>query len=78
MGDCGCAKAKAELEEFLHRELSERDYVDVKAHLENCDDCGAEAKVGLTLMQKVRTACAESAPDALRERILAHIEAERA
>lgn len=78
MGDCGCTKAKAELEEFLHRELSDGDYFDVQAHLENCDDCGAEAKVGLTLMQKVRAACAEEAPDALRERILAHLDAEHA
>ena len=25
MTDCGCDKAKAELEEFLHRELSDQD-----------------------------------------------------
>ena len=26
MTDCGCDKAKAELEEYLHRELSDEDF----------------------------------------------------
>ena len=33
MTDCGCDKAKAELEEYLHRELSDEDFRDVAEHL---------------------------------------------
>ena len=69
MTDCGCDKAKAELEEFLHRELSETDLQDIQEHLDNCEDCSTEHLVGLTLIQKVQRACQEKAPDELRASI---------
>lgn len=75
MTDCGCDKAKAELEEYLHHELSAEDFRDITEHLDNCDDCSAEHLVGLKLTEKVRQACQEKAPDgllkAVRERIAA-------
>ncbi len=74
MTDCGCDKAKAELEEYLHRELSDQDFQDVTDHLENCDDCTGEANVGLTLTQKLQKACQEKAPDDLRAEILARLD----
>lgn len=70
MTDCGCEKAKAELEEYLHRELTDEDFRDVKEHLDNCIDCSEEAVVGLTLTQRMQRACAEVAPDELRVSIL--------
>jgi mycothiol system anti-sigma-R factor len=75
MTDCGCAKAQAELEEFLHNELSEQQCADIREHLENCDDCSAEHLVGVTLTTKVKEACQEKAPDELRDMILSSIEA---
>ncbi|TPW75930.1 alpha-ketoglutarate decarboxylase [Schumannella soli] len=75
MTDCGCDKAKAELEEFLHRELSDDDFKDVSEHLAGCVECETEAAVGLTLMQRVRSACQEKAPEELRESILARLNA---
>ncbi|MEJ1231290.1 MAG: alpha-ketoglutarate decarboxylase [Galbitalea sp.] len=66
MTDCGCDKAKAELEEYLHREVSEADFVDITEHLAGCTDCSDEHIVGLVLTAKVRTACREKAPDDLR------------
>lgn len=74
MTDCGCDKAKAELEEYLHRELSEQDFRDITEHLENCEDCSAEHLVGLTLTQKMQKACQEKAPEELRAAILARLE----
>jgi len=65
MTDCGCDKAKAELEEYLHRELSEQDFQDVTDHLANCEDCTYEHLVGLKLTLKVRQACQEKAPEEL-------------
>ncbi|MDZ4045829.1 MAG: alpha-ketoglutarate decarboxylase [Rhodoglobus sp.] len=74
MTDCGCDKAKAELEEYLHRELSDQDFQDITEHLENCDDCSGEHLVGLTLTQKMQKACQEKAPEELRAAILAKLE----
>lgn len=74
MTDCGCEKAKAELEEYLHRELSEQDFADITDHLAHCDDCTGEHLVGLTLTQKMQKACKEKAPEDLRAAILAKLE----
>ena len=74
MTDSGCDKAKAELEEYLHRELSDQDFRDVTEHLENCEDCTNEHTVGLTLTQKMQKACQEKAPDELRAAILAKLD----
>jgi anti-sigma factor (TIGR02949 family) len=73
MTDCGCDKAKAELEEYLHRELSDDDFRDVSEHLANCEDCSAEHLVGVTLTEKMRRACRETAPDELRQQVLLKI-----
>jgi anti-sigma factor (TIGR02949 family) len=70
MTDCGCDKAKQELEEFLHHELSAKDAAEVAEHLENCVDCTGDHLVGLTLTEKVRKACQETAPSDLRDRVL--------
>lgn len=74
MTDCGCDKAKAELEEYLHRELSDEDFRDITEHLAGCDDCSGEHLVGLTLTQKMQKACQEKAPEELRAAILAKLE----
>lgn len=74
MTDCGCEKAKAELEEYLHREVSEADFVDITEHLAGCTDCSEEHLIGLTLTQRVRTACQEKAPEELREAVLGRLQ----
>jgi anti-sigma factor (TIGR02949 family) len=74
MTDCGCDKAKAELEEYLHREVSEADFVDITEHLQGCTDCSDEHLVGLILTQRVRSACQEKAPDNLRAAVIGRLE----
>ena len=69
MTDCGCDKAKAELEEYLHRELTDQDFQDVSDHLANCEDCTTEHIIGRKLTDKEREACQEKAPDELAEAI---------
>jgi anti-sigma factor (TIGR02949 family) len=73
MTDCGCDKAKAELEEYLHRELSDQDFVDVTEHLATCADCSDEHLIGLTLTAKVQKACREKAPEELRAAVLSSL-----
>jgi anti-sigma factor (TIGR02949 family) len=70
MTDCGCEKARAELEEFLHNELSRGELDDIVEHLANCHDCEGEHHVGVVLTEKVRRACAERAPEDLRMQVL--------
>lgn len=70
MTDCGCDKAKAELEEYLHRELSDTDFADITEHLSGCEDCTSEHLIGLTLTMKVQKACQEKAPEDLRDQVL--------
>jgi mycothiol system anti-sigma-R factor len=70
MTDCGCEKAKAELEEYLHNELCTEDAVDIREHLATCDDCRTEHLVGRTLTDVVQRACKESAPEDLRDLVL--------
>jgi anti-sigma factor (TIGR02949 family) len=74
MTDCGCDKAKAELEEYLHRELSDTDFADITEHLAGCADCSDEHLIGLTLTARVRAACQEKAPDDLRIAVLGRLE----
>ncbi|MCU1635876.1 MAG: Alpha-ketoglutarate decarboxylase [Cryobacterium sp.] len=70
MTDCGCEKAKAELEEYLHNELCKEDAADIQEHLANCADCSTEHLVGRTLTDVVQRACKESAPEDLRDHVL--------
>lgn len=70
MTDCGCDKAKAELEEYLHNELRKEDAADVAEHMKNCLDCSGEAEVGKMLTLAVQRACRETAPEDLRAQVL--------
>jgi anti-sigma factor (TIGR02949 family) len=73
MTDCGCEKAKAELEEYLHNELAKADAADIAEHMAHCEDCTREAHVGTVLTQAVQRACREIAPSDLRDQVLARI-----
>ncbi|KQO99484.1 zf-HC2 domain-containing protein [Leifsonia sp. Leaf264] len=73
MTDCGCDKAKAELEEYLHNELCSSDAQDIRDHLANCPDCTSEHHVGRVLTEAVQRACKEAAPEELRAQVLASL-----
>ena len=73
MTDCGCEKAKAELEEYIHNELTVGEANDIAEHMENCDDCSGEHLVGLTLSLKVKQACNEKAPEDLKADVLSKL-----
>lgn len=70
MSDCGCEKARAELEEYLHNELCKEDAADIREHLASCPDCSSEHHVGVTLTEVMQRACKESAPEDLRDLVL--------
>jgi anti-sigma factor (TIGR02949 family) len=73
MTDCGCEKAKHDLEEYLHNELRSDEAADIREHLEHCEDCTGEHQVGRVLTEAVQRACKETAPEDLRAQVLISI-----
>jgi len=70
MTDCGCDKAKQELEEYLHNELKGADAADIRDHMEHCASCSGEHQVGVMLTEAVKRACKDQAPSELRDQVL--------
>ncbi|WP_066040213.1 zf-HC2 domain-containing protein [Herbiconiux solani] len=75
MTDCGCDKARAELEEYFRNEICRTDAAEIRAHLETCEGCQSELHIGIVLTQTVQRACKETAPDELRDQLLARLRA---
>jgi anti-sigma factor (TIGR02949 family) len=73
MTDCGCDKAKKDLEEYLHNELDKDDAADIREHLQSCPDCTGEHHIGVVLTEVVQRACKETAPEDLRTQVLLKI-----
>lgn len=74
MADCGCDEARANLENYLHGELANKKCSDIEDHLTACPPCQEEHAVGKTLKDKVKSACCETAPEALKRSIVAELE----
>jgi anti-sigma factor (TIGR02949 family) len=70
MTDCGCDKAKADLEEYLHHELERGEYADITEHMAGCVDCTEEHRVGSVLTDAVKRACRDQAPEELRDQVI--------
>lgn len=74
MTDCGCEKAKRELEEYLHNELCSSDAADIRAHIAGCPDCADEHQVGRVLTEVVQRACQDDVvPEQLRAQVLSRL-----
>ncbi len=73
MTDCGCAKARQDLEEYLRNEMCKTEHADIREHLAGCLSCAEEALVATTLTEVVSRACKETAPEELRDQVLARL-----
>jgi len=73
MGDCGCDKAKKDLEEYLHNELCSEEAADIRLHIQHCGECSDELQVGVVLTEAVKKACNEMAPEELKTSVLSKI-----
>lgn len=73
MTDCGCQKARADLEEYLRNEICRTEYADIREHLESCPDCQGEAHVSRTLTEAVQRACREATPEQVRLQVIARL-----
>lgn len=65
-----CVEIQARLEQFVDRELSTAEAVEVQAHLDACPPCVRMYHFETSMRRLVRRACCESAPESLRARIL--------
>ena len=45
MTDCGCDKARKDLEEYLRNEGCKTEHAEIKEHLDNCEACQQETLV---------------------------------
>ncbi|WP_221585807.1 alpha-ketoglutarate decarboxylase [Microbacterium sp. G2-8] len=76
MSDCGCEKARADLEEFVRGEIAccQTAHGEIREHIESCPGCQDEATVARTLTVAVQRACSdESAPVDLRAQVIAKL-----
>lgn len=78
MNDCGCERARKDLEEYLRNEVCKTEHSDIREHLENCASCQEEALIARTLTEVVARACRETAPDELRDLVLQRLRKEQA
>ena len=71
MTDCGCEKARLEMQSYVDHELHADDARDIKEHLGGCVSCATEAEVQVVITEVVRRSCRdEVAPDELKGRVL--------
>jgi len=75
MTDCGCEKARRDLEEYLRNEVCSTERADIAEHLAHCEGCADEAHVARTLTEAVARACREKAPEELRVMVVEKIRA---
>jgi len=76
MTDCGCEKARKDLEEYLRHEVCKTEAADIREHLETCPGCRDEALVSRTLTEVVARSCKEAAPEELRDLVLSRLRAQ--
>lgn len=75
--DCGgqpCSATLKRLYEFLDRELSPEQLRTVQTHLDACPDCADVKDFELMIREKMRSSCAQQAPDQLKARLLQDVQ----
>lgn len=78
MSDCGCEKARKDLEEYLRNEICTTEHTEIREHLDNCEECQGEVLVATTLTEVISRACKETAPEELRDQVMARLRAAQA
>jgi len=69
-----CSATLKRLYEFLDRELSPEQLRTVQAHLDACPDCADVKDFELMIREKMRSSCAQQAPEQLKARLLQDVQ----
>ena len=75
--DCGgqpCSSTLKHLYEFLDRELSPEQLRTIQAHLNACPECADVKDFELMIREKMRSSCAQQAPEQLKARLLQDVQ----
>ena len=75
--DCGsqpCSSTLKHLYEFLDRELSPEQLRTIQAHLNACPECTDVKDFELMVREKMRSSCAQQAPEQLKARLLQDVQ----
>ncbi|CAA9265373.1 MAG: hypothetical protein AVDCRST_MAG83-2942 [uncultured Arthrobacter sp.] len=72
LGDCPDARIE-KLYDYLDGELSHKDLVEIKAHLDSCAECAKEYDLECVIREVVKRSCTEKAPTSLKDNILERI-----
>lgn len=75
--DCGgqpCSSTLKHLYEFLDRELSPEQVHTIQAHLNACPECEDVKDFELMVREKMRSSCAQQAPEQLKARLLLDVQ----
>jgi mycothiol system anti-sigma-R factor len=76
--DVDCSKVLAAVYLYLDGEMQHQDLQEVRQHLDECSPCLQEYGIEREVKVLVARSCCESAPDGLREAVVARIQAVRA
>lgn len=68
-----CAAYLDRIVYFIDNELDDADCVEVRRHLDTCNPCLERYDLQLTVKQVVARSCSETAPSALRDRVLVRL-----
>ena len=74
---CGgqpCSATLKRLYEFLDRELSPEQLRTVQTHLDACPECADVKDFELMIREKMRSSCAQQAPEQLKARLLQDVQ----
>ena len=75
--NCGgqpCSSTLKHLYEFLDRELSPEQLRTIQAHLNACPECTDVKDFELMVREKMRSSCAQQAPEQLKARLLQDVQ----
>jgi len=67
-----CGDCVDKLEQYVDRELSDREMRDLKVHLADCPPCEDRYKLQVEFKRLIRTSCCKpenNAPEALRKKL---------
>lgn len=76
MADGACGNCMEGLEDFVHNEVTPARRDEIVEHLACCPPCEEEYQVSVSLKQKVKDACCETAPDELKQQIVRSLQSE--
>ncbi|MCD7100860.1 zf-HC2 domain-containing protein [Pseudoclavibacter sp. 13-3] len=69
----GCERVRAQLEEYVHAELTADETKVFDEHMRTCPECTSEHQLSRVLTEVIVRGCREEAPEGLKLRVVARL-----